>query len=66
MTRVNFLRVSELGCHSQGVFRLKGLQSQHANTGMHRPRWNDYSIKILKSIQLINVTLYCCDIKTML
>jgi hypothetical protein len=63
MTRVNLLHVSGLGCHSQGLFQIKGLKSQHANIGMHRPRWNDYNIKIIKSIQLINVKLYCCDIK---
>jgi hypothetical protein len=37
MTTINLLHVSTLGCHPQGVFQIKGLQSQHANIGMHHP-----------------------------
>ena len=33
---------------------------------MRRPYWEDYNIKILKSIQLLNIILYCCDIKIVL
>jgi len=37
MTNVNLLHVSAPTCHSQGVFQIKGLQSQHANLGIPSP-----------------------------
>ena len=63
MTNINLLQVSALGCHPQGVFQIKALQSQHATIGMHRPIWNDYNIKILKYIKLNSIKLRCSDTK---
>jgi hypothetical protein len=37
----NLLHVSVMGRHPQGIFQIKGIQSIHANPGMHRPHWND-------------------------
>jgi len=37
MTSINLLRVSTPGCHSQGMFWMKGIQAQHANLGIHIP-----------------------------
>jgi hypothetical protein len=33
VTSINLLHVSAPGCHLQGIFRIKGIQSQHANLG---------------------------------
>jgi hypothetical protein len=33
MTRIKILHVSALGCHPQGVFKIKGKQAQHATLG---------------------------------
>jgi hypothetical protein len=55
MTSINLLQVSALGCHSQGVFQIKGIQAQHANLGMHHTHWKDQNIKIPKYIILISI-----------
>jgi len=65
MTDINILHALAPGCHPQGVFQIKGIQSQQAKLGMHCPHWNGYNIKILKYIKLISTKLQCCDIKTM-
>ena len=41
MTNINLLHVSEPGCHPQGVFKIKGIQSQHSNLSMPHPHWNN-------------------------
>ena len=61
----NLLHVSARGCHPQGVFQIKVIQTKHANLGRHRPHWNDLNINILKYIKLIDMKLEYCDIKTM-
>jgi len=33
MTSINLLHVLAPGCHSQGVFQIKGMQVQHAKLG---------------------------------
>ena len=65
MTSINLLRVSTPGCHSQGMFQIKGIQAQHTNLGVHNPHGNGWIIKILKHIKLISIKLQCCDIQTM-
>jgi hypothetical protein len=34
MTNINLLHVSAPGCHPQGVFQMKGTQTQDANLGI--------------------------------
>jgi len=41
MTCINLLRVSTPGCHSQEIFKIKGIQAQHDNLGIHNPHGND-------------------------
>jgi len=45
-----------------GIFKISGIQAQHANLGMHRPHWNEYDIKILKYMKpgkhKITIVLY--------
>jgi len=48
------------GCHPQGVFRINGIQAEHANLGMHRAHWNYYSIEILKYRKLGSIKLHSC------
>jgi hypothetical protein len=60
VTSINLLRVSALACHPQVVFRIKEIQDQPANLGMHCTHWNDHNIKIVKYIQLFYI-LYFVD-----
>jgi hypothetical protein len=57
MTNINLVHVSALACHPQGVFPLKAIHAQHANTGMCHPEWNDEYIKILKYKKSISIKL---------
>jgi hypothetical protein len=41
MTSINLVHVSALEYPSYGVFQIKGIRTQHANLGVHRPHWND-------------------------
>jgi len=41
VTSINLLHVSEPGSHLQRVFRIKEVQAQYPNLGMHSPQWND-------------------------
>ena len=34
MTSINLLHILAPGCHSQGVFQIKGIQVQHAKLGI--------------------------------
>jgi len=44
MTNINLLHVLAPWCHPQGVCQITEIQTQHANLGMHCPRWNDQNI----------------------
>jgi hypothetical protein len=35
MRNINLIRVPEPGCHPQGVFQIKGIQSDHADLSMY-------------------------------
>jgi len=49
VTNVNLLHVPEPGCQPQGVFQIKGIQSQHANLSTCHPHWNDKNINPLNT-----------------
>jgi hypothetical protein len=62
---VNLLHVSTSGCHLQGIFPIKGIQTQDANVGTHRPiGMFTIRIVILKYIKLLCIKLQFCYTKT--